>query len=285
MLKKNMFFLVFVVLLSAKVFALDLTVTGGAGNFSFNTSSSSPLGADNFKGQFYPMGRITIEDQISDIFGYSATAERDPLYRNVLSCEMTINADFLKLSIGPLFSLFNSWDSFIRPGVSAGMGLEFPGFFFIDVKGGATFGSILEHDFTMETTRIALGVWLPNLLSTLSLTTGKFTENNGILTQDELLRISYRSDIHAKNVPYVFSFEMGYQYLKRSYNNTTEDLIRAVFLGFELDITVRHNLTVIIGAETPIFVWGKDPLERARGHWFFKAFTGFVWTIDKKPIL
>ena len=281
MIKKR-YFLVFAVLLTGRLFALDLTVIGGVGNFSFDNSSENPIGAGDFKGHYYPLGRITVTDQISDTFGYSATAERDPLLRNVLSCEMTINAGFFKLSVGPLFSLFNSWKTYIRPGVSTSLGLEFPGIFFINLGGSATFGSILENDYGLETSRIALGFWLPNLLSTLSLTTGKFNSFDSAYIKDQLLRISYRADIHAKNVPFTVSIEMGYQSLKRSYDSAADDVARQVYLGFETDISIKPNFALIFGTEIPVFVWCVPDMERAKGRWFFRAFTGFNWTIEKK---
>ena len=279
---KNKYFLVIIVLLTGKIFALDLTVIGGLGNFSFDTSSESAIGAaGKFKGSFYPLGLINIKDQITDTFGYIATAERDPLLRNVLSCEMIIDAGLLKLSAGPLFSVFNSRKTYIRPGVSTSLGVEFPGIFFVNLKGGATFGSIPESEYGLETTCIAIGFWLPNLLNTISVTSVKFSEFDTILIQDELFRASYRADMYAKNVPYTISLEMGYQSLKRSYNMTDEDMIRAVFLGFETNITIKPRLIFILGAEIPVFVWGKAPLEKEKSRWLFRAFTGFKWTFEE----
>ena len=279
---KKKWFLVVVILLAGKLFALDLTIIGGAGNFSFDTSSESAIGDGTFKGSFYPLGLISIEDQITDTFGYTAKAQRDPVIRNVLSCEMTIDAGLLQLSVGPLFSVFNSRDTFIRPGVSTSLGVEFPGILFINFSGGATFGSSFENDYGLETSRIALGFWLPNLLNTFSVTTSKFNEKlDSGFVQDELFRAAYRADIHAKNVPFTISIEMGYESLKRAYGSSDEDMIRAVFLGFETNITVKPHFVFILGAETPIFVWGKDPLESAKNRLFFRAFTGFKWTLEK----
>ena len=268
-----------VFLLAGKLFATDFTIIAGTGNFSFDTSSENPIGSsEKFKGSYFPLLKINIEDQLTDTFGYIVTAERDPLLRNVLSCEMTIDAGFLKLSAGPLFGMFNAWDSLIRPGISTSLGLEFPGIFFLNLRGGATFGS----SYSLETSSITLGFWLPNLLSTINLNANKY--NDGLDIKDELFRISYRADIHAKNVPYTVSIEIGYQTLTRAYSEPVagEDLIRAVFLGFEADVNIKPNFTLIIGAETPVFAWGKDELKRSKNQWFFQAFTGFKWSFEKR---
>lgn len=276
-------FLIVLILAAGNLFALDLTFIGGTGNFSFDSSLTAPIGGINdFKGKFYPLATITVADQITDTFGYTATAGRDPLLRNTISSEMTIDGGFIKLSVGPLFSVFNSWSSYIRPGVTTSLGLQFAGYFFINLRGGATFGSSMENTYALETSRIALGFWLPNLVGTISFTTKKFSEFKTSLIQDELLRISYRTDIYAKNSPYTVSIDMGYQALKRSYTGVGEDLMRQVFLGIETNIDITGKITLIAGAEIPVFAWGKVPLMRAKKSWYFEAFAGITWKIQKR---
>ena len=281
-------FLFIAVFLTAGLHALDITVIGGVGNMSFDTASENPLGSGEFKGNFYPLVRLTVSDQISDSIGCSATLERDPVLRNTLSCDMIIESGFLKLSVGPLFGLFSTWQTPVKPGISAGICFEFPGIIFIDLKGGASFGTIREKgDYTMELSRIALGFWLPNLVNTISITNHRFTmaKTSSLTTEDELFRVCNRIDIYAKNIPYTISIDMGYQSLKRSYDGTAngEDLIRAVFLGFETAITIKPSFIFHLGAEVPVYIWGKEPLTRADKHWCFQAFTGFTIVINKDP--
>ena len=287
---KNKFFLAIIIVLSAAItaplFALDITVIGGVGNFSFNTDSETPLGpaGKSFKGSFYPLGKLNFQDQITESLGYTATIERDPVLRNILSCEMTMDAGAFSLSAGPLFSVHNPWTTPFRPGISAGMTLQFPGIIFINLWGGSTFGSAMENDYSLETGRIALGVWLPNLISTFSLSTKKFSESDSSsasFIQDELFRVSYRADIHEKNVPYTISIEMGYEKLTRSYFGVADDVIRGIFLGAEININVIPRLALVFGAEVPVYAWGKSPLEKGENSFFFQAFTGFRWTSDK----
>jgi len=280
--KKKKYALILIFLSAAKLFSMDLTIIGGTGNFSFNNSSETPIGDGTFGGNFFPISLVKVEDQLTDTFGYTATAERDYLLRNVLMCEMTINSGFINLSVGPLFSLFNSKSTYIRPGVTTSIGLEFPGIFYVSFRGGATFGSIPENDYGLETSCIAVGIWVPNVLNTLSLTTKKYSEFDTVFTQDELYRVCYRADIFAKNAPYTVSVEMGYQSLKREYFLTDEDMIRQIFLGFETNITVKPRLVFIFGAETPLFVWGKYPLIREKGKWYLRAYTGITWTKEAK---
>ena len=270
--------------LTGNLFALDLTVMGGAGNFSFDTASKNPIGKGVFKGDYYPLGLISVEGEITETFGYTIRFERDPLLRNVFSPEINIAADFIKFSAGPLFSLFASTEVPVKPGISAELDMEFPGILFLNFRGGTTFGTTdKKGDSTLVTSRIALGFWLPNLVNTFSVSRSVFNlaMSDTIHTKDELLRFCYQANLYEKNAPYTVFLDMGFQVLRRDYGDLGEDIIRSLFVGFETIITVKTNFDIRFGAEIPIVSWGKDPLETANMLWLSKAFAGFTWTIEK----
>ncbi|GHV84490.1 hypothetical protein AGMMS50230_00980 [Spirochaetia bacterium] len=271
---------------TGSLFGLEFSAIAGAGNLAFENSSKNPIGKGDFNGSLYPLGQIGLTDQLSTLFSYSVTLERDPLLRTVLTGLMELEADYFSLSVGPLFGLFTTREYPLKPGISARVGFNLPGIFFVNLEGGATFGRVRKTgDYYIETGRAALGFWLPNLISTLSVSRQKFTlaPQDLLTTEDELLRFCYRADIFAKNVPYTVSVDMGYQILKRSYDGLAngQDTFRAAFLGFETNITVLPSLIIRFGAEIPVYAWGKDPLTKAEGAWFFRAFAGFTWMAHK----
>jgi hypothetical protein len=291
MIKKVLPICCILLLPGSLLFALDFSVIAGAGNFSFNTRAEEPLGTGDFSGSVYPFGRATVTDTISKIIAYSVSLERDPVLRNTLSGEVTVTAGFLSFSVGPLFGLFSTWESPLKPGIAAGIGLDFPGIIFASIRGGATFGSLYEKgDYTLETGGITLGFWLPHLVNTFSMTTKKFSmfRTDTLLTEDHLLRFCYRAEIYSKGVPYTVFIDMGYQILSRSYDDpqvSGKDTFHALFLGFEAALTVRPLFTVLFGVETPVYSWGQVPLTRADHAWFIQGFAGFKWTIEKKSEL
>ncbi|MDR2661754.1 MAG: hypothetical protein LBC31_02015 [Treponema sp.] len=281
-------FLAYALLLSGSLlFALEFSASTGAGNLAFNTWSEEPLESGGFNGHPYPFGRAALTDFVSETLGYSVSLERDPVLRNILNGELKVNAGLFSFSLGPLFGLFDTRENPLKPGVSAGIGLDLPGIIFGSLKGGAVFGSLHEKgDYTLETGSIALGFWLPNLVNTVSLTTKKFTllQTGDLLTEDELLRFCYRAEIYSKNVPYTVSVDMGYQTLIRSYDGplvSVKDTYHVIFLGFEAAVTIRPLFILLFGAEIPVYSWGKAPLTRGDQAWFVQGFAGFKWTIDK----
>ncbi|MDR2471723.1 MAG: hypothetical protein LBD09_06410 [Treponema sp.] len=274
--------------LSPDLSALDLSFTAGLGNRSFDTAAETPLGAGPFKGRFFPLGMIRLSDRVSDTISFSASVERDPLLRTTALCEMEVSARYFSLSVGPLFGLFNTRENPLKPGISAGMALELPGILFARLSGGTTFGEVRDKgDYTLERGRAAFGFWLPNLISTLSVTRDQYSARltETLHTRDERLRFCYRAEVHAKNVPYTIAIEAGYQTLSRHYDDAAAgkaaDQYREIFLGVEAAFTVRPLLTILAGVETPLYHWGKPPLEKDSGAVLFRAFTGFRWTLDK----
>ncbi|MDR1143274.1 MAG: hypothetical protein LBK77_03520 [Spirochaetaceae bacterium] len=270
------------------LFGLDLSAVMGGGNLSFNIREDEPLGSGEFTGHPYPFGRIALTDRVSETFSYSVSLERDPVLRNILNGELRVNVGLFSFSLGPLFGLFDTRENPLKPGVSAGIGVDLPGIIFGSLRGGAVFGSLHEKgDYTLETGSIALGFWLPNLVNTLSLGTKKFSlfQTGGLVTEDELLRLCYRGEIYSKNVPYTISIDLGYQTLIRSYDGPLvreKDTYHALFLGFETAVTIRPLFALLFGAEIPVYSWGKAPLTRGDHAWFVQGFAGFNWTIEKK---
>jgi hypothetical protein len=284
---KKVFLTCALLLFGVCLFSLDLSAVAGAGNLSFNTLSEEPLGNGEFNGYPYPFGRIALTDVVSETLGYSVSLERDPVLRNVLNGELRITAGLFSFSLGPLFGLFDTRESPFKPGVSAGIGVDFPGIIFASLRGGTIFGALRETgDYTLETGAVTLGFWLPNLVNTLSFTAKKFSllQAGALLTEDELFRFCYRAEIYSKNVPYTVFIDMGYQTLIRSYDGplvNEKDTYHTFFLGFEAAITVRPLFTLLFGAEMPIYSWGKLPLARGDHAWFVQGFAGFRWTIGK----
>jgi hypothetical protein len=276
---KKFYLLVTRLLLASVLFAADLTVIGGAGNYSFDKKAESSIGASDYKGHLLPMGRIATTGMISDFISYSAAVERDPILKTIVGGELGIEAGYLTISAGPLFGIFNSREAPLRPGFSAGIGLEFPGIIFFNLRGGAVLGAMQEKgDYTAETTSFSLGFWLPNLINTISVNSKKYSvyQTSALVTTDELLRFCYRFQVHAKPEPYTVAIDMGYQILSRSYSDTGEkDVLNSIFIGFETAITVKPLLTIVFGAEVPI-AWGDNGSTM-----FIQGFAGFIWTLEK----
>jgi hypothetical protein len=273
------------------VFSLDLTLKGGAGNWSFDKDGVTSLGSaeGKFGPNWYSLGLIRISGDYSDLISYGAAIERDPILRNRISTDFGLNFSFIHLNIGPFMGILNSRDRIINPGISVGLAMEWPGIPFGSVRAGSTLGAGLDDpgDYTQETGEMALGFWLPHVINTLSVSYKRYREQSNIIlaTRDEQLRYQYTAEVFSKNVPYTVEIDMGYQILKRAYNAfflTDTDTLKSVFLGLETTIRINPILTILLGGEIPVYSWGEKPMRNPGNALLFQAHTGFIISFPPK---
>ncbi|MDR2182345.1 MAG: hypothetical protein LBN92_06685 [Treponema sp.] len=281
---RKTFLAAWLVFLGAALFALDLSVTGGLGNFTFDPGSRHEIGEGEFDGNYAVSGKIELTDTLSDLFRFTAALERDPVLRNSLGGKLEAAVDNFSFAIGPFFGVFNSSDYF-KPGISTSLELVFPGIIFGRLEAAATLQGIDgEGDYATLSSEAAVGFWLPHLVSTISLSTKKFSiqETGDLTVEDTLWRFQYRGEIYSKGEDYVVALNIGYQTLRRGYETasaSSSDELRAVFLGCDAAITVRPLFTILLGIESPVYFWGKAPLERG-GSLFFHAMAGFRYRFE-----
>jgi hypothetical protein len=270
--------------------ALDLKVLGGAANTAFDQEREEPIGSERFEPALYPFGLVSIDGDYSDMISYHVAYERDPILRNRVLGNIGLNLSIVHLDFGPFLGIYNTKDKIIDMGLSAGIGIELPGIFYVNLKGASTFISTftLPGDYLEQNGEVKLGFWVPHVLFTLSANSRSFTEldTEDLLTKDELNRFQFAMDIFSKNIPYTICFNTGFQMLKRSYtpssgSSATEEF-RWAYVGFETTWRVIPELQLIFGATIPVYNWSIDPLRKpANTSVMFETYTGFVWTIPE----
>jgi hypothetical protein len=300
------FGILFLLVLTGASGALDLRVSGGIGNLSFDKKEESFLDTEIFAPTLYPYGSIGLEGDYSDFADFSAAFEIDPILRNRLLANAGFNLGYIRIDIGPFIGLFNTEEQKINSGISAGMGVEFPGIAFGSVAVGSTIGSLTNKpgEYIQHTGDISIGVWVPHVVCTFSLNEKSYTGrvNDELITKDESIRYQLRADMFSKNVPYTIRIDMGYQSLTRSYIPqgsaatvydpitfefdsvpSDTDEFRSIYFGFEGTYRIVPKIQIVLGAEMPVFSWGKTPLGSPdKETFFYQAHVGLVWTLPEK---
>ncbi|MDR2257535.1 MAG: hypothetical protein LBE14_00140 [Treponema sp.] len=283
-------FVLLAVMVHEPLHALDLRFFGGGGNLSFDSERETPLGLEGkrFEPSVYPFGRISLEGEYSTMVDYTVSFERDPVLRNRMLASAGFTFGFLRLEFGPFMGLFNTGEQAISPGVTAALGIEFPGILFGSLQGASTIGSLalFPGDFIQETGEIAVGFWVPYVICAFSISDKSFTERKtgDLLVKDEHTRYQFRADVFTKNVPYTVRVNLGYQSLKRSYSpegkNSETDELKSIYAGFEGTYQFTPAFQFILGAEMPVYVWGEKPLKGPeRTAVMYQCHAGFVWTL------
>jgi hypothetical protein len=263
---------------------LDLTLTGGTGNISFDPEEDSAIDDGQFPGSQYWLGRLEAEQSIYGPVSIRGTLERDPILRNRLSLEAAVQGNQFSLHAGPFVGLYNS-DVPVTGGIRAGAGLYFPGIAFFTLDGGATLSALgMEEDYETIEGEAAAGFWLPHVVNTFTAGIQRYLEQEGggVSIQDELLRFRYSADIYGKTFPCTIQAALGYEQLTRSYDGpagSAEDKYHIIFLGAELNWKLQPGLHLILGGELPLYSWGESPLKEAGAFSLFQAHAGIALTL------
>jgi hypothetical protein len=279
-----------------KLSALDLEVSGGLGNLAFDREDSSSRSAANkaFAPHIFPLALVRVSGEYRGL-AYHAAFERDPLMGNRLSAAVRGELDFLFLEAGPFTGLFNTEKQPVNPGLSAALGMVFPGIAFVQAGGMSTLGNTLDArgTYSQLSGDISAGFWVPYVVCSLNVSTRNNTlrQEGNLLVEDETVRYFFRAEVYTKNVPYTIRLDLGYQSLRRSYTtegvaggnlvkDTQEDEVKSFYAGIEGTYTIRPGLKLLLAGELPVYFWGVRPLEDPpEGTVLFQFRTGIVLTL------
>jgi hypothetical protein len=288
---------VLAVLGAAPLWGLELEISGGLGNIAFDPDRESALGigGEAFEGRLFPTGRVMVSGEAANGFYYNGAFEREPLLRNRLSVNMGIRLDYINLEIGPVMGLFNSEEQIVNPGFSAGLGLEFPGIIFVNLKASSSLGSVLAFrgDYLQRNAEISAGFWVPYVVCSFNVVTRDFAlqKRSNLLIEDSLTRYFFRADVFSKNVPYTCRVDLGYQNLSRSYSSyfvdssglyrgNRADEFKALYIGLEASYMVNPTLKLLLGSEMPVYSWSSRPMKSPdKGSLLFEAHAGIILTL------
>jgi hypothetical protein len=278
---KKLFLYAAVLFLAAPcLHCLDISITGGVGNISFDPASEEADGDGAFPGKFYPLGRLNVTQDLTGIFSFSGTLERDPILRNRLSMEAVMQGNRFSLRAGPFLGLFNS-ENPVQGGVRLGIGLDFPGIVFFRLNGSTTLGRPgSKGDYETLEGEAAFGFWLPHVVNTLSAGGKSYKEwkSGDLSAQDQLIRFQYSADIYSKGFPWVVRVDAGYETLSRLYDGPSvleEDRYHIIFLGTGITWTFHPGFRLLLGGEVPVYSWGESPLNQNDSIVLFQAYAGF----------
>jgi len=285
--------------LSSRLFALDLELTGGLGNLAFDKSRTTALSNANVAGAFspqlFPLALVRLSGDYRSLT-WNMGFQRDPLVRNRLFGNLRADLGNFFIEAGPVIGIFNSSKLPLNPGISAALGFAVPGIVFVRADGSSTLGSAMDitGSYFQNTGDLSAGFWVPHVICSLNLDAKNYSsrEKANLLVTDALIRYFFRADVYTKNVPYTIRLDLGFQKLSRYYatekidsnNNfvkdTETDDFKSVFLGVEGTYTFNSAFRLLLGAEMPVYSWGGRPMkDPPKSAFLFEAHAGIIWTL------
>ena len=267
---------------------LELGVEARVGNLGFRTDRASTdvslPGGDYFWG-ISIFGSQPLSDSITLESGFYS----DPVLRNTSRTIFTYSTKFLSVGIGPIFGLFNDLGTPVKSGISSFVRLEYPGAVFLTLRSDSSLGGALVRvgDYAQVRTDVALGVYFPNAICTLSVTTRSFEQKAASQdVTDSLTEYIFATEIFKKNVPYRLRVWMGYQDLSRTYvtGSTVTATLGSVILGTQVEVTLAGPVTLRAGVEGNIYSFGLGTLIRSDSAFLFRSYAGFRMSLESNPL-
>jgi len=244
--------------------ALDISLQGSLGNMAFDTSRSTALSDTNlaFTEQLYWTGTAKVEQAIADSGTFNILFNRDPILRNSLYTTIAYDTGYAKITVGPFFGLFNSPSSMISSGLSTTLTMTLPGLIYGTFRSDTTIGAgiTVPGDYVQQRSEMAVGLWGPNTLTSVRLSTKTFTlkKTATLTTVDSVTNYDWVTEVFKKNVPYTAIVTLGYQSLKRSYidASTSSDELAAFMIGIETSFRFSDSFKILGGGKAPMYAWG-----------------------------
>jgi hypothetical protein len=270
-------------------FGLDLGVETWVGNLGFRTdrdSSDTRLPGSSYFWGISVFGTQSLTDNITLETGFYS----DPVLRNTTRTIFTYNAGFMSVGIGPIFGLFNDLGTPIKSGLSASVRLEYPGVVFLSLRADSSIGGSLVEtgDYTQGLTDITLGVYLPNVICTVSMNTRSFEQKaSSENVTDRVAEYTLAAELYKKNVPYRLRLWMAYQDLSRSYvaSSTTTATLGSVILGTQVEVTLEGPVVLRAGLEGNVYSFGLGSLVGGDSAFLFRSYAGLKLNLDSNPIV
>lgn len=251
--------------------ALEIELTGGINNMTFHpdriTAHSVSTNYKKFQNYPYGFGDLHFKGEISDKMDFDINLSRDNILHNTLSGKIKTTSDYVNIEFGTFAGMT---DNFSKPeaGFEGNIQLAYPGIIFLSIGGSSSMATSFNFlsDNTRETYEIKVGLWLPGIIPSLSVSSKNYSKHleDSILIHDELTRIKLSIDLFAKNSTIILTFDAGFETLARSYTSDyyaeVKDELTALFLGGNIRWQITKPLKLIAGFEIPFSYTATAPM-------------------------
>jgi hypothetical protein len=253
-------------------------------NLGLPWAGESPILDDPYPAtQWLYGGRAAFVDDLGGGFSLRAEYVTDTVLRNVVRGLVTYDTGIASISAGPMVGVFNTAETLLKAGIDIGFRIEAAGmaFFSATVESSMGAGLATAGDYSQERSELVAGWYVHNAICTVSMLTRRYTRMvaGGDSIVDASTDYVFSVDVYKKGAPYRVVTDLGYSWMTRTYPGDLVDGLGAVKLGATVSAEVMPTLTVVVGLDSGIYVFGIEELAGrgpAPASFMFSASLGFV---------
>jgi hypothetical protein len=281
--------------------AVNITVWGGVDMFAFNQEQQVPyfLYEDDepvaFVPSVYPIIHVELSGEFQGYVSWRLFYDRDALLRDSVTGEVGLSLGFFNLRVGPYLGIFNTTEVVVNPGVSVGLGLTWPGFFYFNADAAL---SVLSYavdpgDYRQSSIKLEAGVWFPHIILSAGMTTLTYivVPIDYLSIETTLTWLGGSLDFYSKNMPFVITLSGGSETLTRTIKNAEpafqanndpypDEKLSAIVIGLGLEISFTPAFKLLVNGEYPI-ISATAPLLAPQSI-ALRAYAGFELTFWSK---
>jgi hypothetical protein len=280
----------FLFLSPGALFAITVETEVDVGNLGFSTSrEAEDTGLPVWT---FPWGfRTAVGDTISDNLTYTTGVERDFVIRNFAFLQFQHQINALTLGAGPTFGFLSSAENpgLIRPGLAAYIRWNLFTFGYLSLDAVAPLYSPSETagDFYQARRRLQMGFYLPNVITTFSVSKREFIlEEETGEKADALLEYAAEAEVFQKNIPYRIALRFAFQDYRTVFEesgDTTRQALGALVFGTGVRWDLKGNGSYYINLDSSVYTFGRLALlgDFSESAYFFRAATGMVYSFGE----
>jgi hypothetical protein len=286
---KGFFCAFFLILTLFSGFCLEIGATFRIENISFRHDRRST--DTGFNGRQFPLGcSVFINHKFSENLILETKYAYDEILRNKLTGIIIYKGNFFAFGVGPFLGFFNTSQYFPKFGVSSLFRLEWPGVIFAEIFITTTILNELKKsgNYLQENSKFTFGFYVPSVICSFDIITKRFVQlKSGEKISDVQRQYIFTADIFRKNVPFKIKISLGYQNLKKTFDNSSsiEHTLNSILIGTRLDLEVTDALSLLIDLQASLYTFGADELaglsNPGPGGFLFRVITGFSVNFDK----
>lgn len=270
---------------TAPVKALDIEASGFFGNLGLPWEGETPRTELQFPAnQWLYGGRAALVSELGDGFSLTTEYETDTVLRHVVRGIVCYESGIASISAGPMVGAFNTAATPLKAGIDIGFKLEAPGIAFFSARAESSMGAGLATpgDYSQEYTRLGAGWYVYNAICEASMTTKRLTRilPGGTSLIDTMSDYRFAVNVYKKGAPYRVLTELAYRTMSRTYPGPTIDGLGAVILGARISADLFPSLTLNIGLDSGVYVFGIEAMTGrgpAPSSFLFQTNLGFVF--------
>ncbi|MDC7235562.1 MAG: hypothetical protein PQJ58_20225 [Spirochaetales bacterium] len=275
--------LVFVMLMTSSLIALETGFTTEFGNYGISDYDSS---STEYIPYFQWAANLFYYDTagLNEDLQYGFELDRDIIKGYSIAAELKFKQPYYTIAFGPVFGVINETYTLVKPGFSGMVRGEWPGRIYLELKGDMIPAQYVgaKNDYSTYSGSYTLGFYLRqnHILCYFTQALDNYASLSGTdpYTDSSLSYIFY-ANFFEKGALFKIETKLGYEILNRTFQDSSDVELKNILFGLRSDFYINPKATVFIGFDNKIYPVSSGSIELSDVPFYqITVVSGFKWS-------